>query len=76
MMTSLRDALGQIADRYDLRDVYAFGSRAAEITARVRNTDPVEGPRESDVDIAVQPRDGATLGAATLGKALAKSPVV
>jgi uncharacterized protein len=65
MMTSLREALGQIADRYDLRDVHAFGSRAGEIAARVRNTGSVEGPRDSDVDIAVQPREGVTLGAAT-----------
>ena len=63
-MTSLARALERIADRYALRDVYVFGSRAGEIAARLSGRDPVEGPRDSDVDIAVQPREGATLDAA------------
>jgi len=65
MMTSLAEGLSRIADRYGLRDVYAFGSRAGEIAARVRDADPVEGPQDSDVDIAVQPRESATLDVAT-----------
>jgi predicted nucleotidyltransferase len=53
-----------IAERYGLRDIYVFGSRAGEIAARSggRELAPA-GNDDSDVDIAVQPIEGHHLDA-------------
>lgn len=62
-MTPIADRLAELARRYGLRDVYAFGSRAREALARVTGSpapEAVPGP-ESDLDVAVQPPEGHTL---------------
>lgn len=58
-MEDLAQALARIAARYRLRDVYVFGSRAAEIRARVM-TGEVAEPTDADVDVGVQPQAGHT----------------
>ncbi len=55
--------LSALAEQYGLRDVYVFGSRAAEIRERVEGADSPSLHPESDVDIAVEPRVGRTLSA-------------
>lgn len=62
-MGRLRLQLERIAERYGLRDVYAFGSRAREIVARVRGGPPGATRPASDVDVAVQPWPGRVLDA-------------
>jgi predicted nucleotidyltransferase len=57
------EKLKQLADRHELRDVYVFGSRAAEIAARVSGRSAERVPGASDVDIAVEPRQGRRLSA-------------
>jgi predicted nucleotidyltransferase len=55
--------LETLAARYGLLAVYVFGSRAAEIGARVAgHAAPVMHPH-SDVDIGVEPRRGRRLSA-------------
>lgn len=61
-MENLAQALARIAARYRLRDVYVFGSRAAEIRGRVK-TGEVPEPTDADVDVGVQPETGHTLNA-------------
>lgn len=62
---SIADALSEIAGRYGLQDIYAFGSRTREVAARVRGAsgdapaDP--GLEGSDLDLAVQPSPGHAL---------------
>ncbi|HUE96701.1 MAG TPA: hypothetical protein VMN39_08580 [Longimicrobiaceae bacterium] len=35
-MNAVASALADLASRFDLRDIYVFGSRAGEIAGRVR----------------------------------------
>ncbi|MDT8370080.1 MAG: nucleotidyltransferase domain-containing protein [Longimicrobiales bacterium] len=63
---NVHDALETIAGRHGLQDVYVFGSRALEVTARVREgveAVPAPGTATSDLDVAVQPLPGRKLGA-------------
>lgn len=64
-MDSLSEMLARISQRYGLRDVYVFGSRAPEVAARVAGTTgPTSLPAsDSDLDVGVQPADGRTLTA-------------
>lgn len=62
-MGTLRAQLEQVAARYGLRDVYAFGSRAEEIAGRVRGGPHGAARPASDVDVAVQPQRGRVLDA-------------
>ena len=55
--------LESIAERYNLCAIYAFGSRAAEISARVRGELFSSRHPGSDVDIGVQPDGRNTLSA-------------
>ncbi|MBI3981632.1 MAG: nucleotidyltransferase domain-containing protein [Gemmatimonadetes bacterium] len=57
-MEPLNVLLERIAERYGLRDVYVFGSRAKEMAARVKGISPPETQPAADVDVAVQPRSG------------------
>jgi predicted nucleotidyltransferase len=51
----LQDVLGRLCEQYHLVAVYAFGSRATEIAARVHG-EPVDSEHPmSDVDIGVLP---------------------
>ena len=54
-MRDLQDQLERICRSYDVASLYAFGSRAEEIAARVAGRPPIPGPVDSDLDIAVQP---------------------
>jgi predicted nucleotidyltransferase len=54
-MASLADELADIARRYNVDDIYVFGSRASEITARLRGRSAPQAHPDSDVDIAIQP---------------------
>lgn len=57
----VRERLGSLARQYGLADVYAFGSRAAEIAARVHGSaGPFPASSASDADVAVRPRYGVT----------------
>jgi len=65
-METIPEALARVAQRYGLRDVYAFGSRAAEIAARVRGlaaSTSGGSASPSDVDLAVEPLQERTLSA-------------
>jgi predicted nucleotidyltransferase len=50
--------LSKIADRFGLNEIYAFGSRAAEMASRVRGERGGAAGLESDVDIGVRPEAG------------------
>ena len=53
MKKDLNTGLEQIARRYGLRELYAFGSRAKELIARLRGEMACVTYPESDVDIGV-----------------------
>lgn len=56
---ALRERLADLARQHGILDVYVFGSRAAEIAARVHGSAGSEKRRpEADVDIGVRPRHG------------------
>ena len=54
--------LKEIALRYGLEEVYAFGSRAKEVAARLRGERACAAHPKSDVDIGVRPKLSLTLG--------------
>ena len=54
-MNELQTELEQICRRFGVASLYAFGSRAEEIAAKVAGRPPVSGPADSDLDVAVQP---------------------
>ena len=58
----MKNSLEAIARRYKLEEMYAFGSRAKEVTAHVRNEETVVAQPESDVDIGVRTKPGVALG--------------
>lgn len=62
-METLADRLATLANRYGLRDIYVFGSRAEELGARLRGEAGDGADSSSDVDIAVQPGAGIDLSA-------------
>lgn len=62
-METLASRLALLADRFGLRDIYVFGSRAREVAARVEGEEGSGGASTSDVDIAVEPLPGAVLEA-------------
>ncbi|HUE97078.1 MAG TPA: nucleotidyltransferase domain-containing protein [Longimicrobiaceae bacterium] len=53
-MSYLRSQLARIAEAYGVRDLYVFGSRAAEISGRVRGERTGVVESESDLDLAVR----------------------
>lgn len=55
--------LREIALRYGLEDVYAFGSRAKEVAARLSGERTNAAYPKSDVDIGVRIKPGLALGA-------------
>lgn len=57
------DRLAAIAERYRIADAYVFGSRAAEIAARLRGEPAASDHPASDVDFGVRPLPGSRLGA-------------
>ncbi|HEX9886552.1 MAG TPA: nucleotidyltransferase domain-containing protein [Longimicrobiales bacterium] len=62
-MEGPQEQIRRIAERYDLRDVYVFGSRAAEIAGRVLGGLVDAPPSAADLDIAVQPPRGQSVSA-------------
>jgi predicted nucleotidyltransferase len=60
--TELKNRLEEMAQRYHLEEVYAFGSRAKEVAARVRNEETGVAHPESDLDIGVRIKPDASLG--------------
>jgi uncharacterized protein len=54
--------LKEIALRYGLEEVYAFGSRAKEVAARLRGDNVCAAHAESDLDIGVRTKLGPRLG--------------
>jgi predicted nucleotidyltransferase len=59
-LAPLPNRLAALAQRFGVQDLYAFGSRAEEIAARVHGRKPpAEMLADSDVDIGVRPRLGA-----------------
>jgi predicted nucleotidyltransferase len=63
MSESATDTLTAISTRYGIAALYAFGSRAAEVSDRVRGQATSAEPPESDVDVGVQPAPGRRLTA-------------
>jgi predicted nucleotidyltransferase len=55
------ERLAELARAYRLDDIYAFGSRAAEIAAVVRENKALKRTSSSDVDIGVRPKQGPRL---------------
>jgi predicted nucleotidyltransferase len=62
-MAFLADELADIARRHGVDSIYVFGSRASEITARLRGPSATQAHPNSDVDIAIQPGRGCHLSA-------------
>lgn len=56
--TELARRLAEVAESHGVADLYLFGSRAAEIGARVRSAPAQPSRTGSDVDIAVRPKPG------------------
>ena len=54
-MNELQIQLERICRDYDVVSLYAFGSRAEEIAARVAGRPAALGPAYSDLDVGVQP---------------------
>jgi predicted nucleotidyltransferase len=50
---SIAQALREIAEKYEVQLVYAFGSRTLEIARHVRKGTPLRTDRQSDVDIGI-----------------------
>lgn len=64
--SSLGAQLAKLAADLGVQEVYVFGSRAQEMTARFRGFSSEEAPssrQEADVDVGVRPRRGIRLGA-------------
>lgn len=61
MKKELDIRLRQIALRYEVEEIYAFGSRAREIAARLRGETVSAAYPEPDVDIGVRIKSGVTL---------------
>ena len=63
MTESLQSEIAQLCDEFSLVALYVFGSRAAEVAARVAGLPaPCEHPH-SDVDVGALPRRGYALSA-------------
>jgi predicted nucleotidyltransferase len=62
-MTVLSDQIEEIALRYGVEEVYAFGSRAKEVAARLSGEEVSPSHPKSDVDIGVRIKPGLKLGA-------------
>ncbi len=60
--SAIQHRLKDIALRYGLEEVYAFGSRAKEVAARMTGKKPSAAYPRSDVDIGVRNKLGLTLG--------------
>jgi len=58
----LKNPLEGMARQYHVEEVYAFGSRAIQLAARRRDENTSVGHPESDVDIGIRIKAGATLG--------------
>lgn len=56
-MEAIADRLRPLAERYGVRDIYVFGSRAGAIVGRA------PAPVRSDLDVAVQPLPARSLSA-------------
>jgi predicted nucleotidyltransferase len=59
--TSISQRLEQIAHRYRLAEIYAFGSRSGEAAAHLRGEKVYTVHPESDTDIGVRVRPGDSL---------------
>lgn len=62
-MSELSENLAMLARRFGLTEIYVFGSRASEVAARVFGQPASASHPDSDVDIGVRVRRGATLTA-------------
>jgi predicted nucleotidyltransferase len=58
---NLSESIDDLCRRFRLAELYVFGSRAAEIAARVRGEAGREGATSSDVDAGVRPLPGTSL---------------
>lgn len=61
-----------MCQRFGVASLYAFGSRATEVAARVMDLEPAPGPQGADLDIAAEPL-GETLRDAGSRVALAQA---
>jgi len=67
-VTALLYKLMEIAVRYGVEEVYAFGSRAKEVAAPVHGEGVSVSYPKSDVDIGVRIKPGLTAGASERAK--------
>jgi predicted nucleotidyltransferase len=52
------ERLSDLARAFRIADIYAFGSRAAEIAAMIINGEALQCASSSDVDIGIRPKQG------------------
>lgn len=55
------ERLSELVRAYRLADLYAFGSRADQIAAVIRENKALKGASSSDADIGIRPKKGASL---------------
>ncbi len=58
---SKAEKLSELAGAYRLADIYAFGSRAAEISLLIWENKAMQDISSADVDIGVRPKQGLRL---------------
>jgi uncharacterized protein len=61
MSENLKAQIDEIAWRYDLQEIYVFGSRAKEVAARLSGATRSPLSPGSDIDIAVRVKPGSSL---------------
>jgi len=60
-MSKLRNQLRELADKYSIQIIYAFGSRAKEALDLVEGTVDSLSPEASDLDIGIKPKRKLTV---------------
>ncbi len=66
------ERLSELARRYNLADIHAFGSRGREVAALIKRGRAIKRASTSDVDVGVRPKRGARLSARDLANLTAE----
>mgnify|MGYP001578119609 FL=1 len=61
LLPNAKDAITRLARRFQLADVYVFGSRAKEIAATLKGEERRQKRPTSDIDIGIRPLRGVRL---------------
>lgn len=62
MKETFEKQIEEICKRYEIEEMYVFGSRAIEITGKIKGKEGTAEFPKSDVDIGVMPAWGRSLG--------------